>query len=207
MRNILNDETRNQLLTKIDEILKQDTKAEYTKKMLAVRAVLQNVAIRTVAASFNVTERAVQIWVNKFINEGYRSLYRKDGSGRPKKLSSDQLFTISDWIEWEDPSFYEANAKDWTGAILAQAIMSEWNIKISEKWCRSFLKNGMYKDPVHKSERTENYGIANRLRNRITDLQNENKVLKQENRELREKLKRCLSKTKNRVNNRVGGSD
>ena len=199
MRNFLTDENKKKLLVEANKSLERKYDSEYIKKVLAVQAYLSDVPSSIIATCFQVSERTVQLWVNRVVNEGYFSLNRKRGSGRPSKLTSEQQWEIDDWIKYEEASFYEPDAKDWTGKILAEAISSELNIEISEKWCRNYIKNGGYKKPEKKAERMKNYSRISRLRDTVSDLTAENKKLMQENKELKQENKELREKLKTRT--------
>ena len=184
----------NDLIAQASTILEKQKNSDYITKILAVQSVLRGTSIKYVARSLNVTERAVQIWVKKVIEGGYPELERKKGSGRPKKLSEDELDTITDWLVFDGPSIIDPEAEIWTGKLLSKAIYKEFRVSVTPKWCSDFMKKNMDRFSLthdHLGRRYHNYKIQE---NQIAKLRDENKALKKKNKELRKQLELSYSK-------------
>lgn len=183
-----------ELLQEAEEILDQSGEGEYLKKVMAVRAFLQGLPVKTIAGFCNVSERSIQKWIKTVEDEGYDALHRKKTSGRPPKISESDKELIDEIICFESPSNYDPNGEDWTGKLLAHVIKQELGIKMSEKWCKIFLQKGGYETPSSKASRAENYRIMGVLRNQVRYYSDLYKKQFDKNKKLREIIKQLENK-------------
>ena len=87
-----------------------------------------------------VPVRTLSTWVKKADEEGFESLKAKKQSGRPNKLSENELAKIKDAIK-EPPE--NSGYRVWDGPSLSDFIYKKFNIKMGVRQCqRIFRKLG-----------------------------------------------------------------
>lgn len=82
-----------------------------SRRFQAMRALIMGYRHEQVAALYGVTERALVRWVSFFNERGIDGLVEKPRSGRPRKLSPEQVAKVAEVVK--DPSL--AGRVHWTG--------------------------------------------------------------------------------------------
>jgi transposase len=97
----------------------------------AATAVVDGMAIRSVAAALGVDRKTVSRWVSKFRNNGSEALHRRAGSGRPRKLAE---LTEGELLEivLQGAMAFGFESDLWTVARLRRVIRDEFRIQISK---------------------------------------------------------------------------
>lgn len=178
MRNFLFPSNVGELIDQGNRVLEQNKNSDRIKKILAVQAALRGVSAHDVAKCFNVSERTVQTWCSKVKKNGYSSLNRKQGSGRPHKLDDKQLYVISDWLDDFYPSDFDPEAENWSAELLSRVIFEEFHVSVSIKWCREHIKKQQHVRLLD----------TDKMMTTIKALTHERDMLLRENRALKEKI-------------------
>jgi transposase len=97
----------------------------------AATAVVDGMAITSVAAALGVDRKTVSRWVSKFRNNGSEALHRRAGSGRPRKLAE---LTEGELLEivLQGAMAFGFESDLWTVARLRRVIRDEFRIQISK---------------------------------------------------------------------------
>lgn len=117
----------------------------------AATAVVDGMAIASVAAALGVDRKTVSRWVVKFRNNGSEALHRRAGSGRPRKLAElteDELLEIV--LQGAMPFGFETDL--WTVARLRRVIRDEFHIQLSKNtiWRRLRDAGLTYQKPARE---------------------------------------------------------
>jgi len=80
------------------ELINAETNARQRLKLLAASHFLEGKNRTEIAIFLKVSRRSVNIWVKSYLNFGLKGLEVKPRSGRPHRLSSDQLDKIKQYV-------------------------------------------------------------------------------------------------------------
>lgn len=100
-------------------------------RMQAVKMYRKGMSAADIAAIFEVTPRAVLLWVATFINHGQNALVAKKVPGRPPKLNAEQLRRLAFLVREHCPNQLSFDFGLWTLRLIAQLIEREFKIKLS----------------------------------------------------------------------------
>ena len=147
------------LLTECNDAIDGVPGSDYLIRLLAVRNVLSGGKTADVAQVFNVTPAAVSLWVKTVDTDGPEALITKHRSGRPKKLSKEQLQFIDDALK-KPASEADSSYSVWDSVTLSDFIKKKFNIDMSDRNClRIFRELGfsqirpqMYPSKGHEDE-------------------------------------------------------
>lgn len=124
------------LLQECNNALQRKCTFDFEKRVLAVREVLRGRKTSDVANSFNVSATAVNNWVKKLDRHGIDALRTQPRSGRPPKLSEQQMEQI-DQILQKPANEANKNYDVWTGSTLAELLLSDdYKVTMSDRNCR-----------------------------------------------------------------------
>lgn len=100
-------------------------------RMQAVKMYRKGMSAADIAAIFEVTPRAVLLWVATFLNHGQNALVAKKVSGRPPKLNAEQLRRLAFLVREHCPNQLSFEFGLWTLRLIAQLIEREFKVKLS----------------------------------------------------------------------------
>ena len=121
-----------------DEIRRSD-ESRYDHRLHGVLLVAQGMSCAEVARLLGDSARTVQYWVHRFESEGFAGLAEGGRSGRPSRLSEEQLAEISAALR-EPPSRVGLSVHLWDGKTLAQFIEQRWRIAIGVRQCQRLFR-------------------------------------------------------------------
>jgi transposase len=102
-----------------------------TVRERATLAVLEGMTIASVSAAYGVDRKSVSRWVAKFRLNGCKALYRKAGSGRPRKLEELTEEELREMVLRGAMAFgFETDL--WTVNRLRRVIRDEFRIQLSK---------------------------------------------------------------------------
>lgn len=108
-----------------------DKAAMHTIRMQAVKAVREGRTVADVAETFGLNERTVFRWLAKFADGGQKALASKPKSGRPPKLSGDQMRWIARTVRDETPQQLKLPYALWTLSLIQELIRRRLGISLS----------------------------------------------------------------------------
>ena len=106
-------------------IMSSSNETKYLFRVFAVNMVLSGTPASQVGASAGYSKAAVTSWVKTVDEKGFEALRAQQRSGRPSKLSKQQLKEI-DAVLQTDPKDHDL--KVWDGPSLFSYIKSHYNV-------------------------------------------------------------------------------
>lgn len=91
-------------------------------RLQAIKAVRKGVTVAEVARLFDVTERSMYRWLARFTNEGQRGLQTKERSGRPPKLTPEQMAKLGRIVQDKTPQQFKLPYALWTLSMIREVI-------------------------------------------------------------------------------------
>ena len=121
-----------------DEI-RRSQEARYDHRLHAVLLVAQGVTCTEAAALLGDAPRTVQYWIHRFEAEGFAGLADADRSGRPKKLSEQQLDEIGKVLR-ESPRKTGLTTNIWDGKTLSIFIRQQYAVDLGVRQCQRLFR-------------------------------------------------------------------
>ena len=121
-----------------DEI-RRSQEARYDHRLHAVLLVAQGVTCTEAAALLGDAPRTVQYWIHRFEAEGFAGLADADRSGRPKKLSEQQLDEIGKVLR-ESPRKAGLTTNIWDGKTLSTFISQQYAVDLGVRQCQRLFR-------------------------------------------------------------------
>lgn len=121
----------------IQQALRRPVDAGHARRPSALLLVAQGRSCPKVAEFFDIPVRTVQHWVRRVRLEGLDALIAEKSSGRPRKLSPDQLSHIMVVLR-HDPSVLGLCGR-WDGKMLSWYIKKEFGVDISVRHCQKMF--------------------------------------------------------------------
>ena len=121
------------LLEQGKAIMSSTDESRYLFRVFAVNMVLSGTPASQVGASAGFTKAAVTGWVKTVDEQSFEALRPQQRSGRPAKLTEDQLKEIDAVIQ-TDPK--EHGFKVWNGPSLSSYIKSQYGVEIGIRQCQ-----------------------------------------------------------------------
>jgi transposase len=121
-----------------DEI-RRSQEARYDHRLHAVLLVAQGVTCTEAAALLGDAPRTVQYWIHRFEAEGFAGLADADRSGRPKKLSEQQLDEIGKVLR-ESPRKTGLTTNIWDGKTLSIFIKQKYAVDLGVRQCQRLFR-------------------------------------------------------------------
>lgn len=121
------------LLNQGKAIMTSSDESRFHFRVFAVNLVLSGFSASEIGKMAGVSKVAVTSWVKAVDENGFDALRSKGRSGRPSKLTEEQLKEI-DSILQSDPNTY--GYKLWDGPSLSAYINDHFNISISVRQCQ-----------------------------------------------------------------------
>lgn len=96
-------------------------------RMQAVKMSRQGMSVKSIAAFFEVSGRAVYKWLTTFNEGGQNALAAKEGAGRPPKLSPQNMRWLALTIRDSTPNQLKFEFGLWTLRLIGELIQREFN--------------------------------------------------------------------------------
>ncbi len=119
--------------------LRLSAKARFSHRLHGVLLVSAGYSCSEVAGCFGETTRTVQRWVRNFHEFGCDGLKDVQKSGRPKKLSREQLNKLQQEVQ-SGPMALGYGQSEWDGKLLASHIARRYGVVLSIRQCQRFLR-------------------------------------------------------------------
>lgn len=117
-----------------------DRTAMNTLRMQAIKAVRQGRPVAEVAETFGVNERSLYRWLARFADGGQQGLQSKPKSGRPAKLTEDELRWIAQTVRDETPQQLKFPYALWTLSLIRELIHRRLGKALSKGAVRRVMK-------------------------------------------------------------------
>lgn len=97
----------------------------------AIKAMREGQSAASVAAAFGVNVRSVYRWLADFANGGQNALLAKPISGRPPKVSAEEMRWLAQAIRDHSPLQYKFDFGLWTLSLIAELIRRQFDKRLS----------------------------------------------------------------------------
>ena len=125
-----------QLLAEGQQIVNSTTDAKYQHKVEMVNLVLSGLPPSYLSTYCGDSKRTITLWVKIADEQGFDALKVKKQTGRPPKLTSEQIAEIRKVLEEDDPRKYGYNV--WDGPSLSAYIEKTYMVKLCVRQCQRF---------------------------------------------------------------------
>ena len=109
-----------------------------SRRLLAIALVLEGASRKDAAESCGMDRQTLRDWVHRYNAEGVEGLSDLYGGGVKALLTSDQMATLSTWVE-EGPDPERDGVVRWRRKDLARRIEAVFGIKLHERTVGSYL--------------------------------------------------------------------
>lgn len=123
-----------QLLAEGQLIVNSTEDAKYQHKVEMVNLVLSGLTPSYLSRYCGDSKTAITLWVKIADEQGFEALKSKKPTGRPPKLSSEQISEIQAVLEEDDPKKYGYQV--WDGPSLSAYIQDKYSIKLCVRQCQ-----------------------------------------------------------------------
>lgn len=122
------------LLAKGKEIVRTTDDEKFKHKVEAVNLVLGGLTPSFLSNYYKESKRTITLWVKTADEQGFDALHTKKQTGRPPKLSAEQLLEIKMILEEDNPKKYGYNV--WDGPSLSNYIERTYSVNLSVRQCQ-----------------------------------------------------------------------
>lgn len=128
-----------ELLAQGQMIVSSNEEASYIHRVECVNFVLGGMPPSEVSLYVPESKNTITSWVKTADEQGFEALHIKKQSGRPPKLSAEQMNEIESILIEDDPEKYGYHV--WDGPSLSAFILSRYSVSICVRQCQRFFKN------------------------------------------------------------------
>lgn len=111
------------------------------RKEVVEAIIVRNEPVHLVARVFNIPVRTVFDWLARYRSGGWHALKEGSKSGRPRKLSAEDMQWIYDAVTMGNPLNYQFDFCLWTLKVIRTLIEKERGIKLSKSSVSRLLHN------------------------------------------------------------------
>ena len=127
------------LLAEGQLIVNSTDDAKYRHKVEMVNLVLSGLTPSYLSTYCGDSKNTITLWVKVADEQGFEALRAKKQSGRPSKLTSDQIAEIRSVLEEDNPKKYGHNV--WDGPSLAAYIKATYSVTLCVRQCQRLFHN------------------------------------------------------------------
>ena len=128
-----------ELLAEGQLIVNSTDDAKYQHKVEMVNLVLSGLTPSYLSTYCGDSKNTITLWVKVADEQGFEALKAKKQSGRPSKLTSDQITEIRSVLEEDNPKKYGHNV--WDGPSLAAYIKATYSVTLCVRQCQRLFHN------------------------------------------------------------------
>lgn len=128
-----------ELLAEGQLIVNSTDDAKYQHKVEMVNLVLSGLTPSYLSNYCGDSKNTITLWVKVADEQGFEALRAKKQSGRPSKLTSDQIAEIRSVLEEDNPKKYGHNV--WDGPSLAAYIKATYSVTLCVRQCQRLFHN------------------------------------------------------------------
>jgi len=122
-----------------DEIRRSD-ESRYDHRLHGVLLVAQGMSCRQAASVLGDAPRTVEYWVRAFDGRGLAGLQEKERSGRPPRLTDEQLKTVGRALR-RPPEEAGITANLWDGKALAAFLHRRFSVTLGVRQCQRLFRS------------------------------------------------------------------
>lgn len=106
--------------------------ARASRRMLAIALVLEGMDRTTAARTCGMDRQTLRDWVHRYNAEGLAGLSNRRGTGRPRRLTPEQMTELAGWVE-AGPDPEQDGVVRWRRKDLARRIEAEFGVVLHER--------------------------------------------------------------------------
>ncbi len=123
----------------LQEEIRRSEESRYDHRLHGLLLVAQGMSCRKAASLLGDAPRTVEYWVRSFEREGLTGLQEGVRSGRPRRLTDDQLQLVGEVLR-RPPEEAGLSANLWDGKTLASFLRQRFGVSLGVRQCqRIFL--------------------------------------------------------------------
>ena len=127
------------LILGLQDEIRRSHDARYDHRLHAILLVAQGLSSLETARLLGDSPRTVAYWVKRFIEEGLAGLMETERSGRPSRLTEEQLEKI-DLALRRSPLEFGLTSNLWDGKTLSVFIMQQWGVDLGVRQCQRLFR-------------------------------------------------------------------
>ena len=128
-----------ELLAEGQLIVNSTDDAKYQHKVEMVNLVLSGLTPSYLSTYCGDSKNTITLWVKVADEQGFEAFKAKKQSGRPSKLTTDQIAEIRSVLEEDNPKKYGHNV--WDGPSLAAYIKETYSVTLCVRQCQRLFHN------------------------------------------------------------------
>lgn len=127
------------LVLELHEALKANENAKYYHKLDLILLVIKGMKVSEVASLYDEPIVTVSYWTKCFLREGFEGLKSGIHTGRPKRLSQEQLLSLEQDLQ-KSPMDFGYDYTDWDGIVLSKHIEEHYHISLQVRQCQRTMR-------------------------------------------------------------------
>ncbi|MBK5936400.1 IS630 family transposase [Halorhodospira halophila] len=117
-----------------------DKSAAHALRMQAIKAVRNGRTVADVADAFGINERTLYRWLSRYAEGGQKALHSKPKSGRPRKLTPEEMRWVARTVRDENPQQLKLPYALWTLSLIQELIERHLGKKLSRASVHNLMK-------------------------------------------------------------------
>lgn len=118
--------------------IRRNVKTSYIHRLHAMLLVAHGMSCREVGKILGDSPRTVAYWASRFESEGLAGLTERERSGRPSRLTEEQLAAIEAALQ-KDPAEFGLQGL-WEGKTLSCFIWQQWGASLGVRQCQRLFR-------------------------------------------------------------------
>jgi transposase len=121
-----------------DEIRRSE-ESRYDHRLHGVLLVAQGMSCHQVSDLLGDAPRTVAYWVQRFESDGLTGLTEEERSGRPRRLSQEQIQDIEAALRMR-PMDFGLTGNLWDGKTLSEYLKRQWKVSLCTRQCQRLFR-------------------------------------------------------------------
>lgn len=127
------------IILAIRKEINRSRESRYDHRLHALLLVAQGMKVKMAAGYLGDAPRTIQHWVRMYEAQGFPGIKEEGRSGRPARLSPDNLEMIAEALS-QSPEELGLASPEWDGKVLADFIQNRFQIFLSIRQCQRLLR-------------------------------------------------------------------
>lgn len=130
---------KDSIILAIQNALSETEEAKYYHRLALVMLAINGMPVKEIASLYNESPTTISYWTKKVVEQGVDSLRSGAHTGRPSRLSAQQLQQLDDDLQKTPADFgYDLNL--WDGLVLSTHLQEHYAIDIQVRQCQRILR-------------------------------------------------------------------
>lgn len=159
------------VILELQDEIRRSPEARYQHRLHALLLIVRGMTTAEVAGVLGDSPRTIQYWVRRFEDEGFAGLADTERSGRPRRLSEQQLSEINMAL-CESPERYELGSDRWDGKTLSAFISRKYCVDLGIRQCQRLFRQldfQLHKRPPGNAEANDDQQRGRKIHKPIND--------------------------------------